>query len=122
MNAANRSDAFKLARTRRERGIVSSILHADDDAPGWADRAYAYLIRYAATQARAFTIEDFRLWALDHGLDEPPELRAFGGITQRAIRNGVIARVGFAPTAASNGSHRGVYVAAMDQPQLPFHR
>src|SRR5207237_369654 len=32
---ATRSEAFALARTRRERGIVSSILHADDDAPGW---------------------------------------------------------------------------------------
>jgi hypothetical protein len=104
------SDAFALARTRRERGIVSSTLHAEDDSKGWADRAQMHLLRFAARRTTPFTAEQFRLHALTHGLDAPAEMRAFGGVLLRALHNGVVTRVGFAPTAASNGSHRAQYI------------
>lgn len=106
-------EAWSQATTRREQGIVSSILHAEDESAGWADRAFAHLVTYAARKRRPFTIEDFRVYAVDHGLDEPPELRAFGGVTQRAIRRGVIRGVGFAPTVSSNGSRRALYASGM---------
>jgi len=114
MNAtASRREDFAKAKTRREQGIVSSILHADRNAPDWPDRAFVYLVQYTATHRRPFTVEVFRLWAKDHGLDDPPDLRAFGGVTQRAIRRNVIRRVGFQPTAASNGSCMPLYESAM---------
>jgi len=108
-----RSAAFKQAQTRREEGIVSSILHADRAQPDWPERAFVYLVNYTATHKTPFTIEMFRYWAREKGLDDPPDLRAFGGVTQRAIRRGVIRRVGFQPTAASNGSCMPLYEATL---------
>lgn len=103
-------DAWAQAQTRREQGIVSSILHAEDDAPQWADRAFAHLLTFAAMRGdRAFTIEEFRTFAIEHGLDAPAELRAFGGVTQRALHRKAIEPVGYAPTVSSNGARRALY-------------
>lgn len=102
--------AWDQATTRREQGIVSSILHAEDDAPQWADRAFAHLVAFAAKFGdKPFTIEEFRIFATENGLDAPAELRAFGGVTQRALHRKVIERVGFAPTVSSNGARRALY-------------
>lgn len=102
---------FDAARARRDAGIASSTQHADDDAPGWCDRAFDLLCIYASQQPTPWTCETFRPWAYAQGLPVPAEERAWGGITQRALRRGVIERVGFAPTAASNGSPKGTYLA-----------
>jgi len=110
MPTPTRSEAFAAARTRRERGIVTSILNAERNSRHWADRAFASLCQYAAIKRKPWTIEQFRWWARDHGLDDPPSLRAFGGITLRALHREVIKVVGYAPTAASNGSRKALYV------------
>lgn len=100
---------FTSARNRREAGMQSSVEHANSDAPGWADRAFDALTQYAKEQRAPFTIESFRWWAEARGLEHPPESRAYGGITQRAMKRGVIVRVGYAPAASSNGSPKATY-------------
>jgi len=93
---------------RRERGMASSLAHAESDAPGWAAQCYALLCEYAASH-HEFQIEQFRAWAYANGLPKPDEERAFGSVTQRAIRASVIVRTGYAPAASSNGSAKPVY-------------
>jgi len=105
----NRREDFARAKTRRERGIVSSILHADQASKDWPDRAFVYLVRYATAKRDPFTVEQFRLWAHEEGLEQPPDRRAFGGVTLRALHRGVLSRVGYQPTASSNGSAKPLY-------------
>lgn len=100
---------FTAAKARRDSGMSSSLTHADDVEAGWSDHAYGLLVRYAGEQSHPFTIEGFRWWAASHGLADPPDSRAFGGVTQRAIRRSVIVRVGYAPAASSNGSPKPIY-------------
>lgn len=100
---------FRAARARRERGMRDSEAHADRESPGWPERAYGLLCRYAREQAHPWTCESFRWWAAANGLDDPPDSRAFGGVTQRALRKGVILKVGYAPAASSNGSVKPLY-------------
>jgi len=97
------------ARARRDAGMASALDHAEQDAPGWGEQCFSLLRTYAAMQHHDFTIETFRAWAHAHGLPMPPESRAFGPVTQRAIRESVIVRTGYAPAASSNGSQKPVY-------------
>lgn len=83
--------------------------HANDVHSGWSITAFQLLERFAREAERPFTCEVFRAWAGCHGLVSPPDARAFGGVTQRAIRNKVIRRVGFAPAASSRGSAKPLY-------------
>ena len=100
---------FEAARARRDAGMASSLEHAESDVPGWGDHAYALLRQFACLQDQPWTCEQFRPWAYSRGLAKPDEERAFGPVTQRAIRDGVIARVGYAPAASSNGSPKPQY-------------
>jgi hypothetical protein len=100
---------FEAARARRAAGMASAFEHAESDVPGWGAQCFQMLVAYAAEQHHSFTIETFRAWAHARGLPVPAESRAFGPVTQRAIRQGVIVRTGYAPAASSNGSPKPVY-------------
>lgn len=100
---------FDAARLARDHGMAASLAHADQDEPGWSDRAFALLVQYAQQEPHPFTIEGFRWWAESNGLGHPPESRAYGGVTRRAIARGAIERVGYAPAASSNGSPKPLY-------------
>lgn len=96
-------------------GMTSSAAHAEDDAPGWAERAFAsvrdhYIIFGNITP---FTMEDARSWAYAMGLDRPAEERAWGSVTQRLVRERVIEPVGYAPATSSNGSPKRTYLLAL---------
>lgn len=119
------ADEFVAASLRAETGITSSAAHAEADAPGWSDHAMALLGRYI--QARngvwvkvlaeiqgvlwreEFTVEQFRLWAYEHGLSRPSEERCWGSVTQKALRQGLIVKVGYAAAASSNNSPKATY-------------
>ena len=100
---------FDAARARRDAGMASSLDHAESDTPGWGDHAFALLRQFACLQHKPWTCEQFRAWAYDRSLPKPAEERAFGPVTQRAIRAGLIHRVGYAPAASSNGSPKPQY-------------
>lgn len=103
---------FDAAKARRDAGMASALDHAESDEPGWGDHCLALLRQFACLQAEPFTCEQFRAWAYTRGLATPAEERAFGPVTQKAIRGGYIARVGYAPAASSNGSPKPLYLAA----------
>lgn len=101
--------AMEAACKRGVAGIHSSVEHADENAPGWSERAYHFMVAFAASELTPWTVERFREWAMAQGLDKPAEERAYGAVTQRALRNGVMVRVGFAPAASSNCGAKPLY-------------
>lgn len=96
----------------RDEGMASSANHAEVDAPGWGERAYqaVYDCGYLRMIVSGWTMEEARA-ACHHfmKLDEPEELRAWGSVTQRLIRDGIIEPVGFARSASSRGSMKRTY-------------
>jgi hypothetical protein len=108
MTASNVIALHKAAEAA-ERGIQSSAEHAESDSPGWQGRALGFLGRYAASQIASWTIEDFRLWAASHGLEQPDEARAYGSLTRKALQRGYMVRVGYAPTVSSRGGPKPLY-------------
>lgn len=101
---------FNAANARQDLGMTSSLQHANSAVPGWGEHALALLRQYACLQAEPFTIEQFRAWAYGRGLPVPAEERSFGSVTRKAIRGGVMVRVGYAPATSSNNSPKATYV------------
>ncbi len=97
-----------LARDRGTAAGQACVDKADRTAPGWSERAYDAIRRFAAGQAGAFTIEELRE-GID--IDKPHDLRAFGPVTQKALRKGLIEMVPgeMARAASSHGSFKPMY-------------
>ena len=100
---------FEAARARRDAGMQASQWRAEEEEAGWAALAYIAMCAFAEQETQPWTCEQFRAWATQDGLADSPDSRSFGGGTQRALRAGVIVRVGYAPTASSNGSVKPLY-------------
>lgn len=66
-------------------GMQQAVDHADAVEPGWSEQAYAMFLEYAADHFE-FMTEDVRVWAHENGLPQPPDGRAWGAVTHRAIR------------------------------------
>lgn len=62
----------------------------------WNTLAYAAFVDYANAAKGTFLTEDVRLASTD--LPQPPDNRAWGGVVNRARRDGVVKQVGFAPS------------------------
>lgn len=101
---------FEVAAARRDAGMKSSFDHANDDHPHWGEHCYDLLCRYADLRMKPWTCEEFRGWAYEQGLEKPAEERAFGAVTSKAIRRGVITPVGMARTASSNNGFKATYI------------
>lgn len=76
------------ARDARDEGIAAAADHADRINPKWQDLAYAALCAYAEHHP-TFTIEQLRR-DLNGTLVDPPSLRAWGAVAQRAQRSGIV--------------------------------
>src|SRR5688500_4777024 len=110
----------------RAKGQAGAEQAANNCGPEWMEDAARALRWFAKFKARqwqgsanpihwvtedpGWTIEEARLWATAHDLPEAKSLRAWGSVTQRALREGLIVKTGgFRATAASNGSVRALY-------------
>lgn len=92
-----------------ERGAERAMAHADRVAStpptAWRDEAYAQLrtfINFKRLFRHTFMAEDVREFAEKNGCPTPPDGRAWGGVVQRAMRDKLIERVGFAPMKSRN--------------------
>lgn len=105
---------FTAAKTRGDLGAERAARRAERAEPGWIDRA-AEAVREVAQVSLAhfvageFTIEQAR--ALNSAdLPTPPDGRAWGHVTRRAVQLGYIQPTGgYAPAASSNGSPKRLY-------------
>lgn len=84
-----------FARKARDKGIKKAVDHADQAHPSWSQIAYGHFRTYVAQQKGPFLIEEYREWVKDL-IEAPPSLRAFGALTMKAAREGLIRQVGFA--------------------------
>ena len=87
------------ARQLAEDGIQRAVDHADRKKKNWSALAYMSFLYYAKYH-KTFQTEDVRRWA-EH-LPSPPDNRAWGAITRRAVKAGIIKRVGYAPVKSPN--------------------
>lgn len=94
----------------RDAGMASSAEHAEQDAPGWGERAMDLLRGWVyGAPNHPFTIEEFRMAVTAYGFPQPPDLRAYGSLARRAIREKLIEPVGYAPAVSSNLSPKRTY-------------
>ncbi len=89
----------RQARELKNIGIDRAVKKADNDSPGWSDRAYKFFVeKFLLNHNGPFMAEDFRAYCAAVDFDLPANARAFGGVFVRAKANGVIIRVGFKNT------------------------
>lgn len=77
----------------RDEGIQRAVSHAEETVPDWADKAYAFLLRYMETHPE-FMAEEVRE-ASAGVVPAAPSARAWGGVIRRAASDGRIYRIGF---------------------------
>lgn len=91
-----------LGRSNRDTAMARALAAADNRTVEWASKAFFILEAYASFNER-FLTEDVRQFAhQDCGLPLPPDGRAWGGIIQRGVREGMLIRDGFAPMKSPN--------------------
>lgn len=84
-------------RQLRDAGIQQAVDSANEEVDGWAEMAYGALLAYMkAHPDKTFMAEEVRNYAYKElDLPMPPHCRAWGGVIQRAAREGLIRRVRF---------------------------
>lgn len=84
-------------RQNRDRGMKKAEDHAGKEWNEMADRLLDSFITnsWFIIMKRQFMTEDFRQYASQWGLPQPPSLRAFGSVILRAARAGKIVKVGY---------------------------
>jgi hypothetical protein len=92
---------------RADEAISRVARNTEKRVPGWVDMAVAKLADYART-AGTFTIDTARA-AIATSIPDPPDLRAWGQVTRKARKDGLIVPVGMAQAASSNGSLKPLY-------------
>jgi hypothetical protein len=105
---------FDAAKTRGDLGAERAAGRAERVVPGWIDSAAEavrdFVRHNLLGMTGEFTIEVARRWAADMGLQDPPDGRAWGHVTRRAVQLGIIEPTGgYAPAASSNGSPKRLY-------------
>lgn len=108
--------SFVTGRDLAQAGMQQALDHAEDVREGWAEEAMNALRMYlAAHQGKEFRTEQVREYAYDVlAISYPPHERAWGSITQRAAREGLIVfvRLGPVKTASSHRANASVWRAA----------
>ncbi len=98
----------------RDHGISQAIDHADRESPNWSGKALDMLRRYLVEVGGEFQAEEVRQFSVKNGLEEPPHLRAWGGVFVRAKHMGLIHCIGIRPvsTPTSHCANASVWVRA----------
>lgn len=105
------ADLFEAAEERARDGMTAAVEHADRVIPMWSATALAALRAAVRERKEPFTIEQVRL-AIACSVEEPTDSRAWGAVTQTAIKRAIIKKTGtFAAAASSNGSPKPLYIA-----------
>jgi len=95
-----------------EIGIKTAADNANAVCSEWSLQAYQYFTEWLETHSEEFKTEDIRNKYKDEGFASPPSERAWGSITRRAARAGLIKRVGYAPTQnpTAHGANASLWV------------
>jgi hypothetical protein len=90
------ADEYIEAIKERDKGIATVMASADQHDPLWSKKAEEVFRMYIKKVGTVeFMTEDVRNFASENRLiPDPPSNRAWGGVTQRLAKSGVIERVG----------------------------
>jgi hypothetical protein len=94
-------------KQERDAGIKQALDHAERDEPGFGERAYEFLVKFAAENER-FSGEDATDAIKAAGII-PACDKAFGAVYQRALRANLIHRVAFGQRRKGHGSLCAIY-------------
>jgi hypothetical protein len=103
-------NTYSQAAARRDDGMQRAVEHADAVDLFWSERAYGHVMDFCRTKI-TFLTEDARAFAEGRGLQAPPDGRAWGAVMQRAARNGLMKKAGYAPAKSSNLSPKVLWEA-----------
>lgn len=79
-------------------GMEQASSHADAVEERWTDRAFDLLKLYAESHMM-FMTEEVRVWAHgEKGLPQPPDKRAWGAVTNRAVKQRILICDHYRPT------------------------
>lgn len=94
-----------------EQGIASSAANTGEE---WLERAEHFISWYFRKHPTGeHTIEAVRVWSYFKGLDIPPEQRAWGLATRRAVANGIMKPTGgYRRAHSSHGAAKPTYTRA----------
>lgn len=88
-------------RERRDMGMRQAVEKAERVSDGWSEQALQFLEWYAKETPGQFLIEDVRASATALGrVPVPPSSKAWGSVTMKAKRAGIIRVAGY--TTATN--------------------
>lgn len=92
-----------------QEGAQRALDHAERVIEAWGDRAYTHALAFIAGQD-AFTGEQVRAYAENHGLPPAPEPRAWGAVMLRLKRDGRTVFRGYDLSANKQAHNRPVVV------------
>lgn len=87
---------------KRDIGISRAKNNAERQSPGWSETAYNFFINYAKNIGKPFMCNDVVL-ASEGKIPQPPNLKAWGGVSRKVIKSGLVVCIGFAK--GSNPAH-----------------
>lgn len=101
--------ALAAAQARAAQGMDRAARRAERLNAGWCAEALESLRRFAAGQVGLWTVEMARS-VIEQDLPKPTEGRAWGRVTQDAIRHGYIVKTDkTAASASSNGAPKPLF-------------
>ena len=100
---------MEQAHERGTLGLLRAANRTERALDGWVDLAIGKLREFAAAANDPFTIERAQS-SFAASIPAPKDLRAFGAVTRKACKLGIIRQVGYAPAVTSNGSPKPLYV------------
>lgn len=83
------NQTMEQVQVERDLGIARAEGAANRQVPGWSELAFRFLRRFAMT-AQEFTGEDVTEAFNKTDFTKPKDDRAWGGVYQRAVREGVM--------------------------------
>lgn len=89
--------AFDFARLERNEAMQRAVEAADGRVPKWSSVALEFIRLYAMrNRGKTFIGRDITQAAKAYGLESPASEKAWGSPIQRAVREGILIKVGFA--------------------------
>lgn len=85
---------FEVQRRAEER-LSRAVAHAESDTSGWKDMTYKIFVDEFLPLYPEFRVEQFRSFlAMKEDYVFPPHNRAFGFLSKRAVKDGLIVSAG----------------------------
>lgn len=105
--------AIDFARAERNEAMQRAVDAADGRVPKWSEVAYQFVRLYAQQhRGERFIGRDITQAAKAYGLESPASEKAWGAVLQRAARERVIERVGYAQDPNRHASPVPQWVSA----------